>query len=239
MAPEVWRRAAAAGEDSAPLAKALPPQGRPRRQSPQEAGARIDGLPPATSSSHPSPAHDRADLTALRDGEDAALTRLIGRWEKPLFGFAWRYLGNAADARDLAVETFVRLHQCRELSGADTNLPAWLFTTQSRLCQNHQRWRRRHPGIDLEAGRSLPDGRPILEDEAEYDEVQAALAVAIERLPHELKTALLLHYFERFSSREIAAVSGCSERGVKTRLCRARRCLRTELAAFLSGSVEA
>jgi RNA polymerase sigma-70 factor (ECF subfamily) len=53
------------------------------------------------------------------------------------------------------------------------------------------------------------------------------------RLPHDLKTALLLHHYEQLSYREIGSVVGCSERGVETRLYRARQRLREELAGFL------
>lgn len=182
------------------------------------------------------PAHDHADFLALRNGEDAALARLMGRWERPLFSFAWRYLGSAADARDVTVEAFVRLYQNRARMTADSNLSAWLFTTLTRLCHNHDRWRKRHPSADLDAGERLQDRGRTPEQAAEFDEVMAALAVAVERLPHDLRSTLLLHHYERLSYREIAAITGCSERGVETRLYRARDYLRGELAAFMSES---
>jgi RNA polymerase sigma-70 factor (ECF subfamily) len=67
----------------------------------------------------------------------------------------------------------------------------------------------------------------------EKGEACAAVRAAIDRLPHDLKTTLLLHHYERLSYREIGAVVGCSERGVETRLYRARQHLRDELASFL------
>jgi RNA polymerase sigma-70 factor, ECF subfamily len=57
-----------------------------------------------------------------------------------------------------------------------------------------------------------------------------ALGAAIDRLPHELKTTLLLHHYEHLSYRDIGEVTGCSERGVETRLYRARLRLKDELA---------
>ena len=54
---------------------------------------------------------------------------------------------------------------------------------------------------------------------------------AIDRLPHDWKAAILLHHYEGWSYAEIARVSGCSPRGVETRLYRAREQLRRELAA--------
>ena len=193
------------------------------------------------------PASDLACLQALQQGRDEALPQLIARWQRPLFAFAWRYVQNQADARDLVAETFVRLHQQRLRLRPDTRLAAWLFTTLANLCHNHHRWRLRHPTVSLDAGPDEPGGPPAarlptaeepLPDAAlEHDEACAAVRAAIERLPHELKTTVLLHHYEHLSYREISMIAGCSERGVETRLYRARQRLREDLAAFLQETV--
>jgi RNA polymerase sigma-70 factor, ECF subfamily len=180
-------------------------------------------------------AADRADLHALQTGEDDAFDRIVARWERPLFAYAWRTLRNADDARELALETFIRLHGSRAKLRADTNLSAWLYTTLTNLCRNRHRWWRRHPSVSLDA---LPgeDGSVPLGDDAaspdasaEQREALDALDAAIAALPTDLRTTLLLHHFERLSYREIAGVVGCSERGVETRLYRARQALRVAL----------
>lgn len=181
-------------------------------------------------------------LAELKGGDDFALNRLIERWEKPLFAFAWRYVRNRADAQDFVAETFVRLYQNRSRFRPNTNLSAWLFTTLANLCHNLHRWRRRHPSESMEAlghGETETMSEPVEACPApdaslEHEELVAELGSALDRLPHDLKTALLLHYFEHLSYREIAAVVGCSERGVETRLYRARRQLRTDLEACLN-----
>lgn len=184
------------------------------------------------------PAADRADLQALQTGDDAALDRLVARWQQPLCAYAWRYLRNSEDARELALETFVRLHQQRARLRPDTNLSAWLYTTLTNLCHNRHRWWRRHPSVSLEL---LPgEGEsPALADDtappdavAEHREALAALDAAIAALPHDLRTTLLLHHFEHLSYREIARIVGCSERGIETRLYRARQALRGALTTI-------
>ena len=175
------------------------------------------------------PANDRADFQRLQHGDEAALNQLIARWEQRLFAFAWRYLRNAADAREAVIEVFVRLHQQRTRLRLDTNLSAWLFTTLTNFCHNQHRWRRRHPTEVLDdAGPVGESPAPVVE--VERDEALAALGAAIEHLPGDLKTAVLLHHYEGWSYREIAALARCSERGVETRLYRARQLLREELA---------
>lgn len=193
------------------------------------------------------PASDLTCLQALQNGEDSALDVLIARWQRPLFAFAWRYVQNQTDARDLVAETFVRLHQQRARLRRDTKLSAWLFTTLSNLCHNHYRWRRRHPSVSLDAPsddtetaahESVASDSPSPNAVVEHDEAFAAVRAAIDRLPHDLKLTVLLHHYERLSYREIGTITGCSERGVETRLYRARQRLREELAGFLHETVE-
>jgi RNA polymerase sigma factor (sigma-70 family) len=193
------------------------------------------------------PASDLVCLQALQKGQDSALNQLIARWQQPLFAFAWRYVQNPTDAHDLVAETFVRLHQQRARLRPDTKLSAWLFTTLSNLCHNHYRWRRRHPSVSLDAPiddaeapahEAVASDAPLPNAALEHDEAFAAVRAAVERLPHDLKLTILLHHFERLSYREIGAITGCSERGVETRLYRARQRLREELAGFLHETVE-
>lgn len=192
------------------------------------------------------PAH--ADFQALQRGDESALSRLIARWKKPLFAFAWRYVRNTADANDLVSEVFVRLYQQAARLSTDTNLPAWLFTVLANLCHNHHRRAQRRPQMHLES--PLGDGpdagtvadtvaadRPGPDRTLEHDEALAALAAAIDRLPHELKVPLLLHHYERMDYATIGPIIGCSARGVETRLYRARQYLRAELTVFLRETV--
>lgn len=190
------------------------------------------------------PAADRASLIELQGGDALALNRLIARWQRPLVSFAYRYVQNAADANDLAAETFVKLYQNRERLRGDTTLSAWLFTTLTNLCHNHHRWRLRHPTVALEtdAGGPGAQGRPtqgIASAEPApgeglvQDEALDAVRRAIEGLPHDLRVTVLLHHYEHLPYREIARITRCSERGVETRLYRARKLLRQSLAGFL------
>ena len=187
----------------------------------------------------PDRARDLDLLHALQGGDDTALNLLIARWEARLFAFAWRYTRNATDAQDLVAETFVRLYHQSARLRADTNLSAWLYTTLTNLCHNQHRWRHRHPTVSFDA--TSPDGTPLVAAPAsdappaaevlERTETAAIVAAAIDRLPHDLRLTVMLHYFEKLSYREIGDITGCSERGVETRLYRARQHLRDALTA--------
>ena len=198
------------------------------------------------------PATDLACLLALQQGEAAALNRLIARWQRPLHSFAYRYCQNRADAEDLVAQTFARLYQQRLRLRPDTKLSAWLFTTLTNLCHNHHRWKRRHPTTALETpveaapgngaqapGRNDHAAEQLAPDEhLLQDETLAAVRAAIDRLPHDLKVTLLLHHYDRLSYREIGQITGCSERGVETRLYRARLQLRERLTGLIGQPAE-
>lgn len=194
---------------------------------------------PAALDVNPDRARDLDLLHALQRGDDTALNQLIARWESPLFAFAWRYTHNTTDAQDLVAETFVRLYHQSGRLRVDTNLSAWLYTTLSNLCHNQHRWRHRHPTVSFDA--TAPDGTRLVPPAAseepppaavlERAESNAVVAAAIDRLSNDLRLTVMLYYFEKLSYREIAGITGCSERGVETRLYRARQQLRGDLLA--------
>ncbi len=187
------------------------------------------------------PTSDQELFVALQRGDDLALNQLITRWEKPLFAFAWRYMQNTADARDLVAETFVRLYQQRERLRPDTRLSAWLFTALTNLCHNQYRWRHRHPTVSFQAadadGNSFAEkvssDAPRASSGLERDEALSQLLRAVDDLPHELKITVLLHHYEGLSYQQIGDITGCTSRGVETRLYRAKQKLRERLAPFV------
>jgi len=165
---------------------------------------------------------------------------IIAQWQHPLHAFAYRYTQNRTDADELVEEAFVRLYEHRERLRPDSNLSAWLYATVANLCRNHHRWHQRHPSLPLEStvwtpGSVAEPAEQTASPDAALDQDEITLAVrgAIESLGHDQKVALLLHHYEGLSYRQIAAITGGSERGVETRLYRAKQQLRDLLAPFL------
>jgi RNA polymerase sigma-70 factor (ECF subfamily) len=192
------------------------------------------------------PAHDLALMAQMVAGSDAALDQLMERWEGPLRSFAHRYLQNATDTDDVVEETFVRLYHKRADFIPGSNFPAWIFTIAVNLCRHRLRWRRRHPSESIDGGEEeggegslgsrLACGRANPAVATEGNERIEALRAAVSSLPEDHRSVILLHSYEGLSYREIAAVVGCSERGVETRLYRARQALRGLLAPLMSAA---
>ncbi|MBK9989414.1 MAG: sigma-70 family RNA polymerase sigma factor [Verrucomicrobia bacterium] len=183
-------------------------------------------------------------MRALVAGRKLALNDLMALWEAPLLRFIFRYVQNDAEARDLVQETFVRVYLHRERFRPESSFSTWAFTIAANLCRNHHRWRGRHPTVSLdeptlnETNRHdqivCPGSSP--DRSAQQNERIDALKAAIADLPHDLRTALLLYEYEELTYREIATIAGCSEKGVESRLVRARAHLRKKLSVLLGTS---
>jgi RNA polymerase sigma-70 factor (ECF subfamily) len=184
---------------------------------------------------------DKQSMAALAAGEDAALNRIIQRWQSPVRRFVFRYVQNEQDAEDLTQETFVRVYRHRNRYRPTGKFSTWLFTIAVNLCRNHAGKTRRRSAVhvlpdserDAELVESLPDAAAGPADTAESAEHAAAVRAAIAELPHDLRTAVILFEYEQLSHAEIAAIESTSAKGVEMRLYRARQMLRRRLEKFL------
>ncbi len=186
--------------------------------------------------------NDSRLMRELQEGRDGALSELMARWQGPLSAFVYRYVQNSTDMSEVVQETFVRVYQSRARYRATARFSTWLFTIAVNLCRNRARWRQRHPTIPLdfrdpdweggasELERRADESAPAANFSLEEKERAEAVRAAIGRLPHDLKTALLLFQYEHLSHREIAEIAGCSAKAVETRIYRARQILKKELA---------
>lgn len=184
---------------------------------------------------------DTALMLRLQGGEDLALNELMAKWQKPLVHFVYRYIGNETDALDLAQETFVRVFESRHRYKAKAKFSTWLFTIASNLSRNYVRWQHRHPTVAFESSDSANPSSGIESFEsgdrspAESAEAQDSAAIVkreVQKLPHDLRTAVLLFEYEDMSHEEISRVLGCSAKAVETRLYRSRKILREALAGM-------
>ena len=163
-------------------------------------------------------------MRAVMKEDTSALVQLIERWESRLLAFVFRYVQNESVARDLVQETFVRIYQARERFDPAKSFSSWMFAIAANLCRNHQRWTRRHRETSLESvAESMDTEHPVRR--IARTESQQRIADALAALPHSLRVSVLLYYFEDLSYAEISDITGCSVRGVESRLYRARKIL--------------
>lgn len=161
----------------------------------------------------------------LQAGDESAFDDLFAAYQKQAVRTAALITGDAALAEDVAQEAFVIcLLHIKELRDPSRFKP-WFFRTLTRCAWKTME--HKTPAIDwVEAlGKvSTADTYPS-EKEATHEKLYRAL----EGLGRKQRTTVILYYFNDFSIREIAEVTGSLEGTVKTRLFAARRRLKRAL----------
>jgi RNA polymerase sigma-70 factor (ECF subfamily) len=185
---------------------------------------------------------DRADMEKLQGGHDAALNDLMERHATPVFHFLCRMTGNEDVANDLAQETFVRVFKSRRSYRSGERFSTWLFTIAANLARNHFRWRSRHPNVSMDAespeteqtlGSTLPSKSPAPNESALAGERAAAVRQAVQKLPDDLREAIVLCEWEERSVAEAATILEATPKAVESSLYRARQLLRERLKTWL------
>lgn len=177
----------------------------------------------------PDPEHGRdADWMArVAAGDETGLQCLFERWKRPLLSFFYRSLGSHADAEDLALEVFVRLHRSARDYRPTARFSTFLFQIAQNLLRNELRRRRRKPAdaVPPELFEELPQENPG----GRLAELEELLQQALARLPERHRTALLLLQQQQLDYSEAAAVLRMNENALRVLVHRARQMLKAEM----------
>jgi RNA polymerase sigma-70 factor (ECF subfamily) len=187
---------------------------------------------------------DGALMQAFQRGDIAAFETLVERHRDRVFRLAFRYLGEASAAEDLAQETFLRVYRTRHTWRPEARFSTWLHRVTANACLNEIRARKARRGVETTA-RPGPDGAaspepadarlPSPPQAAERSETAGLVREAVARLPDDQRLAVILSKFDGLSSGELADAMGRSVPAVKSLLVRARENLRRALSPHLSG----
>lgn len=173
-------------------------------------------------------------IEALQAGDDSALDELIHRHREPLYHFVYRYLRDEPVAREVVQETFVKVYFKVNSFEPRSLVKTWIYAIALNLARDQgrklaKRWREVSldaPGPGDQQPLELADeGKSPGEDAGQKDRF-AALQGAIDKLPHKLKSALVLFAIEGRSQQEAAAILGTTPKTVETRVYHAKEKLR-------------
>ncbi len=158
-------------------------------------------------------------------GSQRRVQQLVDAYYEPLYRYAFRLAGSAADAEDLTQETFckaqLQLHQLRDPGRAKP----WLFSILRNAYLHRRRSDQAHRQVPLEAVGDLAGPPPDPPPEVD----PARLQQALNDLPEAFRTPVILFYFEDFSYRDIAEQMDLPIGTVMSRLARAKAHLRARL----------
>jgi RNA polymerase sigma-70 factor (ECF subfamily) len=174
--------------------------------------------------------------------QDARFEELVRPYLKALFALAWRFTHNTALAQDLVQDTLLKAYRFFHRFEAGTNFWAWLLTIMRNLYFSQRRkqaWET--PVTELDrfplSGAPSPTVPPDIPGLEELDGVLPHIVTddvleALDNLPEEYRTAVLLADLLEYSYKEIAVAMDCPMGTVMSRLHRGRQLLQQRLQQY-------
>jgi len=191
---------------------------------------------------------DRDDLLvkALQRREPAAAERLVASYSDRAYRLASGIAGNARDAEEVVQDAFWAVVRKIDTFRGESAFGSWFYRIVANTAYEklrHRPGRRNEISLDevlprfLESGQHaapIGDWSPSLDDPSRQTELRMALIRAIDELPLDYRTALILHDVEGLSNVEVAGSLGITVANAKSRTHRARLFLRKRLGSFMS-----
>lgn len=168
--------------------------------------------------------------------------KIIEDYHRQVINIAYRFLNNYSDAEEIAQEVFLRAYKAVSRYKPQAKISTYLYKITKNLCLNQLRRRKLIQFFSLDSSGNepdrkrpeIPDRRHILpEKELEESELKDKIYEALNKLPSNQRTAVILKRYEDLELDEIADILGCSVGAVKSLLHRARVRLKKELAPYV------
>jgi RNA polymerase sigma-70 factor, ECF subfamily len=169
-------------------------------------------------------------------GDEAAYAELVDQHQRMVVQLAMNLLGDHDEALDLSQEVFLKVFRTIHGFRGHSSLRTWIYRIAVNQARNrHRFWRRRRRAdqVSLDAHVAAHGEFQSLSVAPDRVFAQKRLAErlqqALDNLPFDQRTAIVLREIDGLSYEEIAYSLGVAVGTVKSRLTRARQALRSEL----------
>ena len=164
-------------------------------------------------------------------GQTESFGALVKRYERELYGYLFRYLGDRNLADDVFQNTFLQLYTKSGKYETGRPVRPWLYTIATHQAIDALRRNGRHQAVSLDQAREeMPDGdvRTLVDlvesrgpgpmDQAQGEERRKRVRASVDRLPDFLRQVVVLAYYQGLKYREIADILDIPVGTVKSRL---------------------
>ena len=173
---------------------------------------------------------DEQLIARFNGGDVEAFNTLVWRWQRPIYNFVHRYVGRSEDSKDVTQRVFIKVHRnLRTLKDA-AKFSSWIYQIALNLCRDEakSKYRTSVQSLDQiqetknfdvssetdESGYSISDPGATLE----RTELRALLEQALEMIPEEQKTVVIMKEFQGLKFIEIAEILDLPVNTVKSRM---------------------
>jgi len=174
---------------------------------------------------------ERELVARCRQGDRDAFRTLFEMYKGKVYSVALRFAGNEAAAMDIAQDTFVKLFSAVGEFRGESGFETWVYRMVVNRCLDQRRRSRRWAPLANGLMATLRVPGDALADLLRT-EVSDRVKAAVEKLPPEMRIAIVLRYTEGLSYDQMAEVLGCSQGTVASRLSRAHKALERRLGGL-------
>ncbi len=185
---------------------------------------------------------DQALVERVQQGDKTAFDLLVRKYQQKVLNVIMRYVRDPDEAQDVAQEAFIKAYRALPRFRGDSAFYTWLYRIAINTAKNMLVSRgRRPPGSDVEvevaeqldSGTRLKD-QSTPESYIHEEEVMRTIKKAMDELPEDLRTAIMLRELEGMSYEEIAEAMSCPIGTVRSRIFRAREAIDKKLKPILN-----
>ena len=186
-------------------------------------------------------ASDLALVKRVQQGERSAFDLLVVKYQQRILKLIMRYVRDPSEALDVAQEAFLKAYRAIRSFRGDSAFYTWLYRIAINTAKNYVVAAGRRP-IYYELDSQEADGGELFAKLKDVDtpehltlseELRQTIDKAIEDLPEDLRTAILLREIEGMSYEEIAQTMECPVGTVRSRIFRAREAIDKKLRPLL------
>jgi RNA polymerase sigma-70 factor (ECF subfamily) len=184
---------------------------------------------------------DQVLVARAQQGDKRAFDLLVLKYQQKVANLISRYIRDPSEVMDVSQDAFLKAYRALPAFRGESAFYTWLYRIAVNTVKNHLVAQgRRPPGDDLEAEvaeqmdmgvRLRESGTP--ERHVLTDEIARTVQKALDDLPDDLRTAIVLREFEGMSYEEIATAMECPIGTVRSRIFRAREAIDKRLRPLL------
>lgn len=185
---------------------------------------------------------DQQLVERVQRGDKQAFGLLVAKYQRKLLRLLSRLIRDPAEVEDVAQETFIKAYRALPSFRGDSAFYTWLYRIGVNTAKNYLVAQgRRAPtttGYNSEEAETFDDGEQLRDINTPERlmmsrQIGETVEVAMDALPDELKTAIVLREIEGLSYEEIAAIMDCPIGTVRSRIFRAREAIADKLRPLL------
>ena len=184
---------------------------------------------------------DQLLVERVQRGDKAAFDVLVRKYQHKIVKLIGRYVRDSTEALDVAQEAFIKAYRAIPGFRGDSAFYTWLYRIAINTAKNHLVAEGRRPldhGVDLQDPDQYEMQARLRDNDTPErllltDEIQRTVEAAIDELPEDLRSAIVLREIEGMSYEQIAEAMSCPVGTVRSRIFRAREAIDKRLRPLL------